>query len=405
MDPFTLTTPVAFFIFKRADTASRVFQEIRKARPPKLLIVADGPRNEAEAEKCRLTRQVVEAVDWECEVLRNYSEANLGCNVRMVSGLDWVFSQVEEAIILEDDCLPDPSFFRFCQELLERFRNDERIMMISGDNFQNGRRRLDTSYYYSRIFHIWGWASWRRAWIHNDASMPLWPAIRDGGWLEDIVGDPDSVRFYRKVFQESYEGTYNLSWDFKWNLSCWLANGLSVMPNVNLISNIGFGVDATYATDPNCDLANMPAGSVSFPLVHPAFMFQNRQADLDTMRKQFSLPAPVPETEPSLTAAPDPEPDPEPATPAPLQPEPTPPVLPYAPMNILPIPYKKRKKIRSRLKRLLRRKKRLAQGKLPSKKRKHKLKVRQKKGTRITKSSAKKTRLKTNPKRLKKRAV
>src|SRR5512139_3287315 len=176
MSDWQLKTPVAFIIFNRPDTAERVFAEIAKARPPKLLVVADGPRanRSGEAEKCAATRAIIDRVDWDCEVLTNFSDTNLGCKNRVSSGIDWVFEQVPEAIILEDDCLPHPTFFRFCEELLERYRDDERIGMISGDNFQLGQKRTDASYYFSRYNHIWGWASWRRAWRHYDREASAW---------------------------------------------------------------------------------------------------------------------------------------------------------------------------------------------------------------------------------------
>src|SRR5665648_587346 len=166
MSNFQLKTPVAFIIFNRPETTRRVFAEIAKARPTKLLVIADGPRatHPDDAEKCAVVRAIIDGVDWDCEVLKNYSDVNLGCKRRVSSGLDWVFDTVEEAIILEDDCLPHPTFFRFCEEMLAKYRDDKRIAMISGDNFQFGKKRTEYSYYFSRYTHIWGWASWRRAW-------------------------------------------------------------------------------------------------------------------------------------------------------------------------------------------------------------------------------------------------
>ncbi|MFM7711944.1 MAG: glycosyltransferase family 2 protein, partial [Microcystis sp.] len=141
------------------DTTARVFEAIRQAKPPKLLVVADGPRADRadDIEKCKAARAIIEGVDWDCEVLTNYSDVNLGCKNRVSSGLNWVFDTVEEAIILEDDCVPDPTFFRFCEELLEYYRHDQRIMVISGNNFQFGKKRTGYSYYFSVYTHCWGW--------------------------------------------------------------------------------------------------------------------------------------------------------------------------------------------------------------------------------------------------------
>ena len=287
-----METPVAFLIFNRPDTTEKVFAAIRKAQPPKLLVVADGPRSDrpGEAEKCRATRAIIDRVDWECEVLTNYSDVNLGCKARVSSGLDWVFDRVEEAIILEDDCLPDPSFFLFCEKLLNYYRQDERIMVISGDNFQFGRKRSDYSYYFSRYNHCWGWATWKRAWQHYDLKMKLWQQIRDGNWLEYILQQPKTVKYWQKIFQASYDGNIN-SWDYQWTYTCWIQNGLTVLPNVNLVSNIGFGTEGTHTTGIDTPFANIPTEEIDFPLQHPPFVIRDTLADEFTQKTLFETSA------------------------------------------------------------------------------------------------------------------
>ena len=284
-----MKTPVAFLIFNRPDTTEKVFKAIRQAEPPKLLVVADGARSDrpGEAEKCRATRAIIDRVDWECEVLTNYSDVNLGCKKRVSSGLDWVFNHVEEAIILEDDCLPDPSFFLFCEKLLNYYRQDERIMVISGDNFQFGRKRTDYSYYFSRYNHCWGWATWRRAWQHYDLEMKLWQQIRDGNWLEYILQKPRAVKYWNKVFQASYDGIID-SWDYQWTYACWIQNGLTILPNVNLVSNIGFGTEGTHTTSNNSPVAKLPTEEMRFPLQHPPFVIRNAEADEFTQETIFN---------------------------------------------------------------------------------------------------------------------
>ncbi|HVF49820.1 MAG TPA: hypothetical protein VNA19_07030 [Pyrinomonadaceae bacterium] len=274
-----MKTPVAFLIFNRPETTARVFAEIARARPEKLLVVADGPRDgrPEEAERCRATRAVVERVDWECEVLTDYAETNLGCKARIASGLGWVFEQVAEAIILEDDCLPHPSFFPFCEELLERYRDDERVSMISGDNFQRGQRRTPYSYYFSRYPHIWGWASWRRAWQHYDPDIKYWQALRKTDWLRDILGDDVTARYWQAIFDNVAAGRAT-TWDYQWLFACWAQNGFAVAPEVNLISNIGFGADSTHTATPD-ETANLPAGEMLFPLRHPPYFVRERAAD------------------------------------------------------------------------------------------------------------------------------
>lgn len=288
MADWQLTTPVAFLIFNRPDTTARVFAEIARARPPKLLVVADGPRPDqpGEAEKCAAARAIVEqGISWPCEVLTNYSEINLGCKQRVSSGLDWVFNTVEEAIILEDDCLPHPTFFHFCGELLEKYRDDKRIMAVSGDNFQYGQKRTDDSYYFSRYNHIWGWASWRRAWQCYDIEMKLWSQVRDGGWLNDLLLDSTAVRYWAQIFQAAYEGRVQ-TWDYQWLFTCWMQNGLTALPNTNLVSNIGFGLEATH-TSGRSPFACIPVEPMSFPLKHPPFIIRDARADQFTQKVHY----------------------------------------------------------------------------------------------------------------------
>jgi hypothetical protein len=280
MSEFELTTPVVFIIFNRPDTAAKVFEKIREAKPRKLLVVADGPRDkrEGEAEKCAETRAILEKVDWDCEVLTNFSEVNLGCKRRVSSGLDWAFDMVEEAIILEDDCLPHRTFFRFCQELLAKYRDDERIMMISGDNMQFGKKRINASYYFSQYNHIWGWASWRRAWkTYYDVNMKLWPMVRDGGWLKDIVHEKKEQNFWHQIYERVYRGNID-TWDYQWNFACWINSGLTILPNVNLVSNLGFAQGAAHTTSYN-KFADMAVEELKFPLDHPSFVIRNTIAD------------------------------------------------------------------------------------------------------------------------------
>ena len=291
MPEFQLKTPVAFIIFNRPDTTSRVFAEIAKAKPPKLLVVADGARNNksGEAELVAATRAIIDLVDWDCELLTNFSDINLGCKRRVSSGIDWIFEQVEEAIILEDDCLPHPSFFRFCEELLERYRHDQRIGMISGDNFQFGHRRNNDSYYFSKYVHIWGWATWRDRWQSSyDVELKKWPAIRDGGWLVDILANKKEAAGWIGIFERMYRGEID-TWDYQWVFANWLESRLNVMPNVNLISNIGFGVNATH-TVTDSQLANLPIDEVLFPLEHPVGVIRNLQADLFTFQQSAVIP-------------------------------------------------------------------------------------------------------------------
>lgn len=290
MSEFQLKTPVAFIIFNRPDTTERVFAEIAKAKPRKLLVVGDGARTNrpGEAEKVASARAIIERVDWDCEVLTNFSDVNLGCRRRPVTGIDWVFDQVSEAIILEDDCLPHPTFFRFCEEMLERYRDDERIGMVSGDNFQFGQKRTNASYYFSRYNHIWGWASWRRAWNHYDEKAGSWNSFRDDGWLDGLGLKQRERQFWINIFQAIQEERLNTCWDYQWLLTLWSQGMLSINPNVNLISNIGFGPSATHTLGTSI-YANIGVEPMEFPLCHAEIVLAHREADEFTADGMFTI--------------------------------------------------------------------------------------------------------------------
>ena len=274
-------TPVALIIFNRPHTTERVLARIAEARPRQLFVIADGPRADhpGDSERCAAARAVVDRVDWDCRVIRNYSDVNLGCGRRPASGIDWVFEQVDRAIILEDDCVPHLSFFRFCEELLERYRDDERVMQISGNNFQLGRRRTRYSYFFSCHNICWGWASWRRAWRYHDMALGLWPALRDTPWLLDIVGDPRAARVWRRMFDIAHARGGDVDfWDYQWTFACWAQHGLSILPNATLVSNVGFGDDATH-TKGRDKRAHLPTSETIFPLEHPPYVARDAEAD------------------------------------------------------------------------------------------------------------------------------
>ena len=239
--------PVAMFIYNRPVLTARVFERIRAAMPRCLLIVADGPRaaRTEDAQLCEIARKIVSSPDWSCDLLMNLADENLGCRRRLSSGLDWVFDQCSEAIILEDDCLPDSSFFTFCTRMLNRYRDDRRVMHVSGDNFQDGNRRGAGSYFFSRYSLSWGWATWKRAWRFYDVNVAAWPAASEERWLESILDDPGEVAYWTDIFEKLHRGEID-TWDYQWLFACWRQGGLSIQPNENLVTNIGAGPDATH---------------------------------------------------------------------------------------------------------------------------------------------------------------
>lgn len=288
---WTMKTPVAFLIFNRPDTTEEVFTAIRKARPPKLLVIADGPRDDRPEEnrKCAAARAVVERVDWTCEVVKNYSETNLGCRNRVARGLDWVFESAEEAIVLEDDCVPSPSFFRFCQELLERYRSDTRIMQICGFNRMGRAKDGRYSYYFSRYGPIWGWASWRRAWRHNDVRMEAWTTVKQDEASHFFCSDRRETAWRRSLYDKVSRGEID-TWDYQWGFAKLIQSGLSVIPKCNLVENIGFREDATHTKHGDAGVTERKMEEMNFPLVHPSYVVRNIDEDrryLDCVLPRF----------------------------------------------------------------------------------------------------------------------
>jgi len=272
--------PIVFIVFNRPEQTELVFRRIAKVRPPRLLIIADGPRADrvGEASLCARVRRIATQVDWSCEVMTNFSDTNLGCRKRLISGLNWAFAQVEEAIILEDDVLPDVSFFRFCEEMLARFRDDTRISMITGFNIVQNHFDLNWSYFYSQLTHIWGWATWRRSWARYDGHLSEWPAIKAAGLLREIFDRPKQRLFWTNIFDQMHEGTGPDTWDYQWAYTNLMQHMLAVTPRINLVENIGFGPEATHTKRVE-DAPAMTAGTLIFPLVHPPAILPLRELD------------------------------------------------------------------------------------------------------------------------------
>ena len=267
-----LETPLAMIVFRRPDVTRRVFAAVAAAKPRQLFLIADGPRidHPDESERCEEVRKIVTAIDWPCKVEINFAEENLGLRQRVSSGLNWVFSQVEAAIILEDDCLPDSSFFPFCTEMLNRHADHHQVALVSGFNPLEKSFPFRFSYYFSlpNSLSIWGWATWRRAWQEFDGPMSSWPDVKEAGLLQALFPDKKVVDYWTAVFDSMYFNSGPSSWAYRWVYTCWVRNWLSVVPSRNLIQNIGFGSDATHTVSPypDCDLS---AGPIHFPLQHP----------------------------------------------------------------------------------------------------------------------------------------
>lgn len=278
--------PVVLIAFNRPACTKKLLEAVRIVRPTRIWQVVDGarPGRADEREKCEQVREILETgVDWDCDVHRCWSEENLGCGKRVVSGLDDVFRTEERAIILEDDCIPDTSFFAFCEQLLAEYRDENRVCQIGGANF--GSYRNPRSYTFSRYTHIWGWATWRRAWSHFDWEMHDWPEARESGWLENKLGSRSAAAYWTDAFDSVYHGKID-TWDFRWTYTAWRRDWLSIHPGTNLVENIGFGAEATHTKKAEPILMPEVKG-IEFPLATPEFV-QNLPADDLTERRLYS---------------------------------------------------------------------------------------------------------------------
>lgn len=272
--PGPLHTPVLFLIYKRSDTTRQVFEAIRQAKPPRLYLAADGPKSDVpgEAEKVQQARDVVlNGVDWDCEVKTLFRDKNLGCKYGVSGGIDWFFEHEEEGIILEDDTLPSQSFFWFCQELLEMYRSDSRIMSIVGYNLLEGEtQKNSTDYLFSIIGFSWGWATWKQSWKCFDIDMKEWPTIKKNElnkyWPFNTTRNSIWDKCYRKEID---------SWFYIWDFCKTINSGLSIVPCNSLIRNIGFGIDATHTKNNKGKRFKIVEKDIVYPLKHPQYIINN----------------------------------------------------------------------------------------------------------------------------------
>ena len=277
-----MRSPILFLVFNRPDTTVKVFERIRAAKPPRLYVAADGPREgrKGELEACQQVRDVATQVDWPCELKTLFQERNLGCKIGVSTGISWFFEQEPEGIILEDDVLPVPSFFSYCDELLEKYRLDESVGMISGSNLVSSRVDCQESYFFSKIPLIWGWAAWRRSWQQYDVALKDWPAWDRGGGLQKLFPDkPLVISYWRDAFNQVFDGKLN-TWDYQLMFTRWRNGGLTIIPKNNLTDNLGYGANATHTSQhkPAC-LLDSPVAELKLPLTHPEQIQANDARD------------------------------------------------------------------------------------------------------------------------------
>ncbi|HEY4288445.1 MAG TPA: hypothetical protein VGN00_15180 [Puia sp.] len=283
------SSPILLIVFNRPSHARAVFEKVRAARPSRLYVAVDGPR-EHRPEDAALVQETIgiyENIDWPCEVRRLVRKDNLGCKMAVSSAISWFFANEERGIILEDDCLPDASFFPYCDHLLEKYQATDSVMHINGVNFQDGNRRGSGTYYFSKICHVWGWASWRRAWQKYDINMNGLEEFFSQKLYLSVLNYKDSLQYWQSSFVRTKEGLID-TWDYQWVFSVWKNNGLSITPNVNLISNIGFDEMATHTHKDDPRVSNKPLTALTGEISDPLLMVPDYDGDQYSFDKLFS---------------------------------------------------------------------------------------------------------------------
>ena len=272
-----LKISVLFIIFNRPDTTESVFNQIKNVRPYKLFVAGDGPRNQMEESKVKQTRDIISKIDWDCKVETLFRENNLGCKVAVSSAINWFFGNNDMGIILEDDCVPHPAFFDFCAELLNKYRDEEQVMQISGFNPLHNVQ-IKESYYFAKFGSIWGWATWRRAWRNYDVRMQNWQKVKEGKLYRQFCDSKLEEIWRVKTYDKVANGLVD-TWDYQWSFTKLMKDGLCILPAGNLITNIGFGENATHTGGKNISSRINNVKGIDFPLIHPDSIHRNKQLD------------------------------------------------------------------------------------------------------------------------------
>ena len=288
-----VNSPVLLLTFNRPDTTQKVLNAIRNARPKHLYISSDGDRKEklGDKEKVQSVRELIkEQIDWPCEIKTLYRDKNLGCRFAVTTAIDWFFENESEGIILEDDCVPDPSFFRYADDLLSSYRHDQRVMSISGHNYNLDCQTKTDSYFFSRYHNSWGWATWKRAWQYYDGEMTNWPILRESNLLLNLGdGSLSFKRFWTSIFDRTYLNKIDGVWDYRWLFSCWIQSGMSILPTQSLIENIGFGEDSTHTFNAKTYPNKRYSSAFTLPLKHNDCVYRDFNSDKMIDRSWYKI--------------------------------------------------------------------------------------------------------------------
>lgn len=277
----TFDTPVLVLAWRRPHLLRQVIDAMRAVRPTSLFFACDGPRlfEPKDVEEIAETIKIIDQeIDWPCGIQRRYLDSNHGCKTGVSSAISWFFDHVSEGIILEDDCVPHPDFFVFCRAILDRYRDNRKVWCVTGDNFQSGQKRGAPSYYFSKYNHVWGWATWSDRWARYDREMSYWPQWRDSSQFAGLFSDSSELNYWTKIFDDTYSGKID-TWDYQWTACVWQNGGLTATPQTNLVTNIGFGIDATHTQIDACHRFCIPAGPLPGKLRHPLWIRKHAEAD------------------------------------------------------------------------------------------------------------------------------
>ncbi len=286
-------TPILFIVFNRPKQTQKVLEMLASIQPTMLFITADGPRNNNvnDIKNCTAVREIIKNINWKCEVKYLLRQENWGCKNAVSNAISWFFSNVDQGIILEDDCLPNNSFFHFCEQMLTTYKEDTQIMHIGGTNFQPKDFAISDSYYFSRIVHVWGWATWKRAWDLYNAAIDDYNKPLLKKWFTNYKFNPSSLLYWHKAFTNVNNNSIN-TWDYQWTYALWKHNGLSIIPSKNLVANIGFDTNATHTIKGTEEYAQLPVYDLN-EMIHPKSKVVNLTADNYTFSKWYvkrSLP-------------------------------------------------------------------------------------------------------------------
>ena len=294
MNNENFNTPILLIVWRRPEKTLRVIEKIKQINAKILYVACDGYKEKDfhTINKVEETRKIInDSINWDCKIKKLFSDHNQGCKNGVSNAINWFFQNEREGIILEDDCLPHLDFFYFCEKMLKKYRTDERIWSITGQNIQNGIWHGDSSYYFSKYSHCWGWASWKRCWENYDKNIKSWPNYKKLDLLSNFFEKKRAQKYWVKIFDNIYYNNSPDTWDYQWTYACLINSGLTVIPNKNLVENIGFDIEATHTKTEvfNTKILNFSRHTSGiFPIKHPKNVYQFKKADEFTEKICYS---------------------------------------------------------------------------------------------------------------------